>query len=286
MSFTLLVSALALNASVGCAATSSSRQPCPSDTWSGMCVLSGLTKVEEREMPVPWVVYEGVYTPQNNAQYPQFAPPEVRLRFGAPAGSEQALKTQLSAQAAVPCHAPMTAGVCIPGAVVADVAPFDPNRTASSPTHVTGCAAIEAASEQDRLNQSYEPSNAIPERFVFDEGSSTPGPAANDTASAVAKRLTADQSLECIGVVGQISSGESAALAESRAHAIKALLESLGVDKGRLMTIAVTARVFGPSSNPQPPDPSNRRVSLKVLLGAGAAGAPAASPASATVPGK
>ncbi len=249
-----------------------------------MCVLSGLTKVEEREMPLPWVVYEGVYTPQNNAQYPQFAPPEVRLRFGAPAASEQALKAQLSAQAAVPCHAPMTPGACMPGAVVADVVlPFDPDRaTTTAASHVTGCAAIEAASEQDRLNQSYEPSTAIPERFVFDEGSSTPGPAANDTASAVAKRLTADQSLECIAVVGQISSGESASLAESRARAIKALLESLGVDKARLMTIAVTAKVFGPSSNPQPPDPSNRRVSLKVLLGAGAA--PAAAPAPA--PGK
>jgi outer membrane protein OmpA-like peptidoglycan-associated protein len=246
-----------------------------------MCVLSGLTKVEEREMPMPWVVYEGVYTPQNNAQYPQFAPPEVRVRFGAPAASEQALKAQLSAQAAVPCHAPMTPGACMPGAVVAEVVPFDPARSApSTATHVTGCAAIEAASEQDRLNQSYEPSAAIPERFVFDEGSSTPGPSAKDMASSIAKRLTQDQSLECVGVVGQISSGESASLAESRAHAIKALLESFGVDKGRLMTIAVTAKVFGPSSNPQPPDPSNRRVSLKVLLGAGAA--PAASPA----PGK
>jgi outer membrane protein OmpA-like peptidoglycan-associated protein len=253
-----------------------------------MCVLSGLTKVEEREMPMPWVVYEGVYTPQNNAQYPQFAPPEVRLRFGAPAASEQALKAQLSAQAAVPCHAPMTQGACMPGAVVADVLPFDPARaTTSAATHVTGCAAIEAASEQDRLNQSYEPSTAIPERFVFDEGSATPGPGAKDTASALAKRLTADQSLECVGVVGQISGGESASLAEGRARAIKALLESLGVDKGRLMTIAVTAKVFGPSSNPQPPDPSNRRVSLKVLLGAGAAAAaPAPSPASAIAPGK
>jgi outer membrane protein OmpA-like peptidoglycan-associated protein len=252
-----------------------------------MCVLSGLTKVEEREMPMPWVVYEGVYTPQNNAQYPQFAPAEVRLRFGAPAGSEQALKTQLSAQAAVPCHAPMMQGSCMPGKVVADVVPFDPDRAATAaPTHVTGCAAIEAASEQDRLNQSYEPSAAIPERFVFDEGSSTPGPGAKDIASAVAKRLTADQSLECVGVVGQISSGESTALAEGRARAIKALLESFGVDRGRLMTIAVTAKVFGPSSNPQPPDPSNRRVSLKVLLGAGAGNAPSPSPASAVAPGK
>jgi outer membrane protein OmpA-like peptidoglycan-associated protein len=252
-----------------------------------MCVLSGLTKVEEREMPLPWVVYEGVYTPQNNAQYPQFAPPEVRLRFGAPARNEVALKNQLSAQAAVPCHAPMTQGACIPGAVVADVAPFDPTRAdAAVPARISGCAAIEATSEQDRLNQSYEPSTSIPERFLFEEGSTTAAPGAKDMAAAIAKRLNADKSLECVGIVGQISTGESPALAEGRARAIKSLLESFGVDKGRLMTIAVTAKVFGAGSNPEPPDPSNRRVSLKVLLGSGAAPATSASPASATTPGK
>lgn len=240
-----------------------------------MCVLSSLNKVEERELPMPWVVYEAVYTPQNNAQFPEFAPGELRMRFGAPAGSELALKNQLSAQAAVSCHAPMTAGTCLPGAVVADVLPFDASRDATpAPVHVTGCAAIEAASEQDRLNQSYEPSPAIPERFTFAQGSAVLGSGAADSANAVAKQLKDDPNLECIGVVGQISAGEATGLAEERARAVKALLESRGVDKARLMTLAVTTRVYGPGSNPMPADPGNRRVSLRVLLGSGAAPAP------------
>jgi len=252
-----------------------------------MCVLSGLTKVEEREMPLPWVVYEGVYTPQNNASSPQFSPAEVRMRFGAPAGSELALKNQLNEQAAVPCHAPITPGTCLPGTVVADVEPFDPARAATAaPVRVTGCAAIDAASEQDRLNQSYDPTQTIPERFTFDEGSAELGKEAQDTANAIAKRIALDANLECVGVVGQISTGESAALAEARARAVKALLESLGVDKSRLMTIALTSRVYGPASNPLPPDPGTRRVSLSVLLGSGATPAPAPSPASAVAPGK
>jgi outer membrane protein OmpA-like peptidoglycan-associated protein len=250
-----------------------------------MCVLSTLTKVEEREMPLPWVVYEGVYTPQTNGQFPSVAPAEIRMRFGAPARQELALKTQLSAQAAVPCHAPMTPDSCVPGAVVADVQPFDPARAAPAP-HVTGCAAIDAASEQDRLNQSYAPSATVPERFQFSAGSATPGAGASATVNSIAKRLAADPTLECLAVVGQISSGEAVGLAEARARAIKALLEAAGVDKSRLVTIAVTARVYGPASNPLPADPEDRRVSLKVLLGSGAAPAPSPSPATGTAPGQ
>ena len=250
-----------------------------------MCVLSGLTKIEERELPMPWVVYEGVYTPQNNARFPSVAPAEVRMKFGAPAAQEFALKTQLNAQAAVPCHAPMTPGTCVPGAVVADVQPFDPAR-AALPPRVTGCAAIDSASEQDRLNQSYAPSAGIPERFTFSEGSATPDASASATVNAIAKRIMEDPALECVGIVGQISAGEPVPLAEQRARAIKTLLETAGVDKGRLMTIAVTARVYGPASNPMPADAADRRVSLKVLLGTGAAPAPSPSPASAVAPGK
>ncbi len=250
-----------------------------------MCVLSSLTKVEEREMPMPWVVYEAVYTPQNNAQFPSLAPAEVRMKFGAQAAQEYALKTQIGAQAAVPCHAPMTPGSCVPGAVVADVQPFDPAR-AAAPPRVTGCAAIDSASEQDRLNQSYAPSAGIPERFLFSEGSATPDAAATATVNAIAKRIMEDPTLECVGIVGQVGAGEPVPLAESRARAIKSLLEAAGVDKGRLMTIAITTHVYGPASNPLPANAEDRRVSLKVLLGTGAAPAPAPSPASAVAPGK
>jgi hypothetical protein len=41
---------------------------------------------------------------------------------------------------------------------------------------------------------------------------------------------------------------------------------SMGVDRGRLLTIAVTANVFGPGTKPQDAEPNDRRVSLSVLL--------------------
>ena len=117
---------LAAAASAGCAGESSAHLPCPSDAWAGTCKLAGLKKVEEREMPMPYVVYEAIYAPEANVQYPQFTPAEVRLRFGTPARSEFALSEHLKAQVRVACRAKAALGSCLPGELLADVAPFDP----------------------------------------------------------------------------------------------------------------------------------------------------------------
>jgi outer membrane protein OmpA-like peptidoglycan-associated protein len=101
---------------------------------------------------------------------------------------------------------------------------------------------------------------------VFAVGSSALSPDATSTANAVAKRMASEPSLECLGVVGQISPGESPSLAEARARAVKQLLISLGVEAKRLQTIAATASVFGPGSKAQAEEPDSRRVSLSVLL--------------------
>jgi outer membrane protein OmpA-like peptidoglycan-associated protein len=133
--------------------------------------------------------------------------------------------------------------------------------------HATGCAAIEAASEQDRLDKSREAKVVIPERFLFGADSSALPPEATSTASTVAKRMLADPTLECVGLVGQIAPGESPSLAEARAHGVKELLVSMGVARGRLLTIAVTSNVFGPGAKPLDNEPNDtRRVSLSVLL--------------------
>ena len=236
-------------------------------------MLRGITKVEERENPVPWVVYEAIYTPQPDPQYPQFTPADVRVRLGAQARYELALQKHINAQQSVTCHAQMTAGTCSPQPATADVVEFDPDHAAMAETaHTTGCAAIETTSEQDRLSQNPDAAvTSFPERFLFDADSSNVSSDAAALASAVAKRMAADAGIECVGVIGQIGNGEAVTLAEARARAVKALLVSLGVDKSRLTTIALTTHVYGPASNPQPTSASDRRVSLSVLLKSGAA---------------
>jgi outer membrane protein OmpA-like peptidoglycan-associated protein len=258
---------LAVAASPGCAGEGSARKPCPSDAWLGTCKLASLKQVEEREMPMPYVVYEAIYAPEANAQYPHFTPAELRMRFGTAARSGFALLDHLRAQVSVACRAKAAPGSCLPGELLADVVPFDPEHVgvAGAP-RISGCAAIDAASEQDRLASSHAEAEQIAERFVFAAGSSALSPDATSTASAVAKRMASEPSLECLGVVGQISPGESPSLAEARARAVKQLLISLGVEAKRLQTIAATASVFGPGSKAPAEEPDSRRVSLSVLL--------------------
>lgn len=252
-------------AAASCASGGSKQ--CSTEAWAGTCKLRSITKVEEREMPVPWVVYEAIFTPQSNPQYPQFTPAEVRVRLGAQAQYEQALKKHFNAQADVTCHEVITAGSCVPGDVKADVVEFDPaHAQALEATHAKGCAAIESVSDQERLSQASQASVVISERFSFADGSAALAPEATDTGNAVAKRLAADPSIECVGLVGQITNGESPALAEQRARAVRGLLVSLGVDKSRLTTIAVTESVYGAAAKPQAAEANNRRVSLSVLL--------------------
>jgi outer membrane protein OmpA-like peptidoglycan-associated protein len=256
----------ALTLAAGCA--SASRKPCPSEAWAGQCNLSDLRKVEEREMPMPYVVYEAIYTPQPNADYPQFTPADARLRFGAKGMHELALVAHLKQQQAVACRATAASATCLPETVTADVLPFDAEQAAATETPtIVGCAAIDSASEQDRLAVTQSEGSTIHERFTFGEGSSALSPDAGNTARDVAKRMTDDPNLECLGLVGQTTPGEPISLAEARARAVRQLLISLGVDSRRLLTIAANARVSGAASKTQSAiDPENRRVSLRVLL--------------------
>ncbi|MES1176986.1 MAG: hypothetical protein ABUL62_21875 [Myxococcales bacterium] len=258
---------LAFSASTGCAGESSAHKQCPSEAWVGKCTLADLRKVEEREMPIPWVVYEATYAPQANAEYPNFMPSEARMRFGVQAKDEYALLDHLKPQAVVSCRAASTPGSCLPRDLVADVVPFDADKVAAAPAaHVTGCAAIDAASEQDRLAKSRSEATAFAERFSFGEGSTALAPEATTDATAIAKRMADDPSLECVGLVGQASPGESPSLAEARARSVKRLLVSLGVDSTRLQAIGATASVYGAASASTVPAAELRRVSVSVLL--------------------
>ena len=262
----LLVSLLSLSA--GCAGESAAHKPCANEAWAGTCSLRDLTKVEERELPMPYVVYEASYVPQPNAEYPEFTPMETRSRFGTPAVHEFALVAHLKQQGSVSCRWAATPGSCLPGQVSADVSPFDPQQAAAAAApSIVGCAAIDAPSEQDRLARTRSESGVISERFTFGEGSAALSPDASYTARDVAKRMAKDADLECLGLVGQTTPGEPIALADARARAVKQLLISFGVDSRRLQTIAANASVSGAGSKTQPAiDPESRRVSLRVLL--------------------
>ena len=64
----------------------------------------------------------------------------------------------------------------------------------------------------------------------------------------------------------KVAMGEPPALAEQRANAVRDLLGAHGVPLTRLLTIGVTAKVFGTGSRPEAGDPADRRVSFTVLL--------------------
>jgi outer membrane protein OmpA-like peptidoglycan-associated protein len=257
-----------LSLSSGCASDGNARKACPSEAWAGQCKLRDVTKVEEREMPMPYVVYEAIYTPLANPEYPQFTPDDVRLRFGTPAVHEFALVDHLKQQQLVACHAAAAPVNCLPGAVTADVVSFDAEHAPPPPAPgIVGCAAIDAASEQDRLARTRIESAPISERFTFGEGSAALSPDANNTARDVAKRMTDDPGLECLGLVGQTTPGEALSLAEARARAVKQLLISLGVDSRRLLTVAANASVASTGTKTQPAiAPESRRVLLRVML--------------------
>jgi outer membrane protein OmpA-like peptidoglycan-associated protein len=258
---------LSLCFDAGCAGASRARTDCAQSAWAGTCTLRQLTKVEDRALPIPYVVYEAIYSPTLSPESPQYTPPEARIRYGAPGQYEFALQDHLQAQKTVSCQSPVAQGSCVPDGLVLGVVPFDPDQiTVAPPEHASGCAAIESASEQDRIEQTRNQGASIADRFLFANDSAALSPEATTLASAVAKQLTLDRSLECVGVVGQSAPGESTEIAEARAHAIKELLISLGVERGRLLTIALTASVFGPRSQTGDADPSSRRVSLSVLL--------------------
>lgn len=239
-------------------------------------MLHDVTKVEEREMPMPYVVYEAIYTPQANPEHPQFTPNDVRVRLGAPAVHEFALVDHLKQQQLVACHAASVPVSCLPGEVTADVLPFDAEHAPppAAPS-IVGCAAIDAASEQDRLARTRTEPSAIGERFTFGEGSAALSPDATNSARDIAKRMADDPGLECLGLVGQTTPGEPLSLAEGRARAVKQLLISQGVDSRRLLTIAANASVANTGTKTQPAiAPESRRVSLRVLLQTSAKTAP------------
>jgi outer membrane protein OmpA-like peptidoglycan-associated protein len=253
---------------LGCAEGASVAR-CSPESWQGECQLASVTKVEDREFPTPYVVMESVYHPIANASHPDYTPGALAQRTGARAEYELALHDYLEANARVPCHteAPQSSACVAPKVTVA-LRPFDPATAAPSTAlpAVTGCAQIEATSTQDKLQGTKETQTFVSQRLSFAENSAELPPDAELVTADVAKLLKSKPSIECLGIVGQIASGEAPGLAEQRAKAVRDLLGAHGVPLTRLLTIGATAKVFGNGSRPAEPDPADRRVGFSVLL--------------------
>lgn len=264
-----VVSVLLFLGVVASCAKSQSVNQCAPEHWEGECQLASVTKVEDKEFPVPHVVMEAVYRPIENPQYPTYTPGALAERTLVKSEFELPLYDYLEAHPRVPCAAQATAsGSCVAPQVKISLAPFDQEaaaRTSAAPP-VTGCAQIEATSAQDTVRQGQSTKTVVTQRVMFPESSAQLPPDANELSEAVARILKAHPEVECLGIVGQIASGEPPALAEERAKAVRDLLGAHGVPLTRLLTIGATAKVFGTGSRPAEADPADRRVSFSVLL--------------------
>lgn len=253
---------------IGCANGGDAASRCAPRSWEGECELVSVTKVEDREFPIPYVVMEAIYRPIADPNHPAVTPGAMAIRSDARGEFELPLYDYLEAHPRVACRTdPPQNGACGSGKIAVSLPPFDPAAVrANAPPPVTGCAQIEATSAQDKLQGAQKTQTFVSQRIAFAENSSQLPPDADALAGDVAQLLRDKPSIECLGIVGQIASGEAPGLAEQRAKAVRDLLGAHGVSLGRLLTIGATAKVFGNGSRPAEPDPADRRVGFSVLL--------------------
>ncbi len=263
------LSVVCVTSLIGCASGGGEgTSRCASRSWEGECELVSVTKVEDREFPIPYVVMEAVYRPIANANHPGVTPGAMAVRSDARGEFELPLSDYLEAHSHVACRTEEGQnGACSSGKVAVSLAPFDPETVrANAPPPVSGCAQIEATSAQDKLQGGQKTQTVVNQRIAFAENSSQLPPTADALAADVASVLREKPGIECLGIVGQIASGEAPGLAEQRAKVVRDLLGAHGVSLTRLLTIGATAKVFGNGSRPADADPADRRVGFSVLL--------------------
>jgi outer membrane protein OmpA-like peptidoglycan-associated protein len=265
----LAIFAAAVGVAAGCASGGQNGPRCVAEVWEGECQLTSVTKVADAEFPIPHVVMEAVYKPVANPRFPGYTPGAVAERTMTKAKYELSLYDYLEGHPRVACRteAPR-GGACAPPTVYLALAPFDAEAAAAAAAEppITGCAQIEATSTQDKLQGGQTTQTFIAQRLTFAGGSSELPADADAVLDAVKQLLDAKPGIECLGVIGQVTSGEPPALAEQRAQAVRELLRRRGVAESRLLTVGVTAKVFGTGSRPEASDPTERRVSFAVLL--------------------
>lgn len=241
--------------------------PCPLQNWSGVCDLTNFTRLRDVEFPVPHSVYEAVYTPVANADSPNYSPPAIRIEIQALSKYEPSLQQHMQANRRIACQQTIRDG-CAYNQAVASFPEFDPNRYAqAAPTGPQGCEKVEGQASASIGQRSSE---TLPEQFQFVHNSTDIDATMSATAQTVAQRLSADPSIECVGVVGQSAAGESPGVSELRAQAIKRLLAQAGVQPKRMMTVSTSTPLYGANNEREAPKPEDQRVNITIILRAGA----------------
>lgn len=239
---------------------------CPLKNWSGTCTLTSFVKIRDAALPVPHSVFEAIYTPDPRPDSPNYTPPQLRMEIKATSRYELALQEHMQRNRQIPCQQTIRDG-CSYNPVVAQLPEFDPFREqAAGPTGPVGCAKIEAQGVGSEVQVGQGATESLPERFLFKKDSSDVDPSMSSLAQSVASRLSSDPSIECVGVTGQSAAGESPALGQLRAAAIKRLLLEQGVPAEKMMTISASVAVTGTGNEVPVAKPEDQRVTLTVIL--------------------
>lgn len=262
----------ALASSGGCAGTQA--HPCNRDTWTGSCFQRGTQPLREVEFPVPYTVYQVIFSPRQDFGASFFAPPDASLEYQVMSGDEEAFTAYLAQYRTAQCRLGYEASTeCTPGRLEIAIPPFDARlyRAAASADAPQGCRRIEAQGTGAGPDLGHSEKLGAPLHFAT--GTDALDATGIEALDAAARTLLGDPSIECVGLVGQIASGEPLGLAEQRARAVKRLLVERGVAESRLMTVTATVPVY---SGPERPvaDPAEQRVHMTIILRSGAAAAP------------
>jgi len=256
--------ALCLPVASGCAGARP--PPCEREQWAGSCFQRGTQPLRELEFPVPHSVYQVIYSPRQDFGVSFFVPPDATLEYQVMSGDEAAFTAYLAQYQTAQCRlVHETSAECTPGRLEIGVPPFDPAvyRASQSAGAAQGCRQIEAQGTGPRPDIGHSEKLGAP--LYFARGTDVLDAPSAETLDAAARTLQGDASVECVGLVGQISSGEALGLAEQRARAVKRLLVERGVAENRLMTVTATVPVYSGAERP-PADPAEQRVHMTVII--------------------
>ena len=263
----------------GCAGAQQGSGRCPYAGWSGSCTLKSLNKTRQVEFPQPHGVFEAIYTAVQDPNAAANSPPDTREEFKILSKHELEWQDFMMKNGTVACRVEQTGdGSCTNVKVALALPPFMPTGTgdvAATPQR-SGCAKLEGDPSGAPPPTPVQPSDFTPNELFFEQNVADVNQALIQQVNQAASYLRANPGIECVGVVGQITYGESPALANQRAVTIKNLLEGAGIEPARITTFTATVRVYGSGGAVPAPDPKERKVALRVMLGPAVAAAPGA----------
>jgi outer membrane protein OmpA-like peptidoglycan-associated protein len=253
----------------GCAGANQGAARCPYAGWSGSCTLHALNKTREVEFPQPHSVFEAIYRPVQDSSGGGNVPPDVREEFKVLAKNETEFRDFLLKNGTVGCAVQQSGdATCTDVKVAVAVPPFMPTGVGDGTpvAEKTGCAKLESNSSDPPPPTSAQPTQLQPNEFFFEQNLSDVNQQLIEQVNTAARVLRENPGIECLGVVGQVTSGESPSLAGQRAVTIKNLLVGAGIAESRLTTFTATVRLYGTGVGMAEPDPKERKVALRAML--------------------